>query len=154
MKKKRCEFAVAMGTAAAPIGAGAAAEASSVSGVSTGSEGASSTAGGTSSLGCIGAKLMRLPQRARTVFPQKVSTYSPFLMSRGFCDHLILSPLRNVDALEEFVDRGKAAAQEGEVERTERSVEERGLDRRRISFRQRIGVLILIARVREPSVVG
>ena len=59
-----------------------------------------------------------------------------------------------VDALEEFVDRGKAAAQEGEVERTERSVEERGLDRRRISFRQRIGVLILIARVREPSVVG
>src|ERR1700683_3867074 len=59
-----------------------------------------------------------------------------------------------VDALEEFVDRGKAAAQQGEVERTERSVEERGLDRRRISVGQRLGVLILIARVREPSVVG
>jgi hypothetical protein len=59
-----------------------------------------------------------------------------------------------VDALEEFVDRGKAAAQQGEVERTERSVEERGLDRRRISVGQRVGVLILIARVREPSVVG
>src|SRR5271156_2685186 len=103
MKKKpwcATEFAAAGAAGATTASAGfagaGAAEAYKVSGPSGTSDGASRSAGGTSSLGCIGETLMRLPQRARTVLPQKVMTYSPFLISRGFWAHLMLSPLRKV----------------------------------------------------------
>src|ERR1700753_2080873 len=68
-----------------------------VKGAATTSSGSSSSAGGTSSLGCIGETLTRLPQRARTVLPQKVITYSPFLTTTGRWAHLISLPLRKVE---------------------------------------------------------
>src|SRR5271154_6482534 len=98
MKKKPRRLAAfaAAGATTALAGFAGAAEAYKVSGASGTSAGASRSAGGMSSLGCIGETLMRLPQRARTVLPQKVMTYSPFLIRRGFWAHLILSPLRKV----------------------------------------------------------
>src|SRR5580704_9844227 len=80
--------------------------AAKVSGVAGASSGSSRGAGGTSSLGCIGETLTKFPQRARTVLPQKVITYSPFLTTTGFAAHLISFPLRKVENV--TISSGKA----------------------------------------------
>src|ERR1700675_632149 len=98
-KKKRCDDD-ARGTAAAASTAGAgcvsAVVGTMVAGLVITSVGISRRLGGTSSLGCMGVQLIRLAQRARTVLPQKVRTYSPLRMSSGLRAHLIWLPRRKV----------------------------------------------------------
>src|SRR5579872_1175798 len=104
-QKGWCAAARTAGVTGAPPAAGgngantgaASLLAAKVSGAAGASSGSSNKAGGTSSLGCIGETLTRLPQRARTVLPQKVITYSPFLTTTGRAAHLISLPLRKVE---------------------------------------------------------